>query len=978
MWRRLAPRHSSAVAAILMLPLAARRRVALGSLAPLGVALAYYVGAQVGFLLTPVEQPVSTLWPPNALLLGALLLAPTRAWPYFIIAAFPAHVAVELHSGVPMRMVLCWFISNSVEALIGAAGVRMLTPGRPRLDTFRRVNVFIGCAALFAPFASSFLDAAFVSLNHWGTASYWYVWRVRFFSNVLAALTLVPAIIAVGQGGLRLPRGFSRARVLEGVVLTSLLLAVCAFVFTGMPQAIHAIPALLYAPLPFLLWAAVRFGPGGASGCLLIFTVLSVWGAIHGHGPFVGYSPRENVLSLQLFLIVTYIPLLALTAVLRERRRTEEEARRNEQQLNLALSAARVRTWEWCIDADSENYRRFIDMIHADNLPIVEAAIWRAIGGADSYDVEFRLAEDPERWEQSRGRVIRDEQGVPNRMIGVSADVTERKLAEAALLTESMLRESATQLRELANAMPQVVFTARPGGSIDFLNRKWYELTGTVDAPITEETWFSVIHPADRKSCLETWRSNALEGRPYEHEARFRSTRTDSYRWHLVRALPVYDEDGAIRRWYGTATDIDDRKRGEEALRRSEIRLRLFGEQLEHRVAERTRELSLANESLRGEIEVRVRTENALRSSEERFFMAFRASPDAIVITSSPSGRIIEVNERWQAMFGFTRDEVIGHVLTEFGVGPSAADDARLRGLLASSGYIRESEVDIHNRRGETLRAVLACERIDVGGEPCNITMLRDVTERRRAEQVIAAQRRQLTHLGRVAVLGELSGAIAHELNQPLTAILANARAAQRLIARPTIDAIEIADILNDIAADDLRAGAVIRRMRDLIRNGDTLPQLTDANDVVREVLDIAHGDLMLREVSVATCLSPSLPAVPADRVQLQQVLLNLIVNACDAMADNPRGDRTLVISSVRDSSVVRVSVSDHGTGIPTDPVEAVFEPFRTTKEHGLGLGLAICRSILTAHGGSMWAVNNQDRGATFHLALPIEREMVN
>jgi PAS domain S-box-containing protein len=956
----------------------ARRRISLRALAPVGVALAYYLGAQVGFLLTPAEQPVSTLWPPNALLLGALLFAPTRSWPLFLLATFPAHVAVELHSGVPMRMVLCWFVSNSVEAVIAAGGMRWLAPGRPSLDTFRRVNVFVGCAALFAPFASSFLDAAFVTLNDWGPAGYWYVWRVRFFSNVLAMLTLVPPIIAIGQrriGGLR---SVSRARVLEGLALTTLLLGVCVFVFTGMPAAIHAEPALLYAPLPFLLWAAVRFGPGGASVCLLTFAVLSVWGAIHGHGPFVGYSPHENVLSLQLFLIVTYVPLLALTGVLRERRHTAEEARRSEQQLNLALRAAHVRTWEWCIAADSENYRRFIETIHADDLAVVEAAIARAAAGADAYDIEFRLADDPQRWQQSKGRVIRDDDGVPARMIGVSADVTERKHAEAALLSESMLRESAAQLRELANAMPQIVFTARADGAIDFFNQKWYEFTGTSEAAITDDTWFSMIHPDDANGCIATWRSNVAVGRPHEHEARFRSAKTNAYRWHLVRALPVHADDGSIRRWYGTATDIDDRKRAEDALRSTEIKLRYFGEQLEHRVAERTRELSLVNESLRAEIDVRVRIEKALRASEERFVKAFCASLDAIVISSSPSERIIEVNERWQSMFGYARDEVIGRVGAELGIGPDANDETRLRGMMAVGGCIREVEVDIRNRRGERLRAVLSRERLDVAGESCYITMLRDVTERRRAEQVIAAQRRQLAHLGRVAVLGELSGALAHELNQPLTAILANARAAQRLLARPRIDAKEISDILDDIASDDLRAGAVIRRMRDLIRNGDTAPQLTDANDVVREVLDIAHGDLMLREVMVTTRLSPSLPSVPADRVQLQQVLLNLIVNACDAMADNPRGDRMLVISSARDSTVVRLSVSDHGTGIPTEPVELVFEPFRTTKEHGLGLGLSICRSIVAAHGGKMWAVNNQERGATFHLALPIERELAS
>ena len=942
---------------------------------PIGLAVLYYFGAQVGFLLTPREQPVSPLWPPNALMLAALLLSPTRRWPLLIAAVFPAHLLIELHSGVPIGMVLCWFVSNSLEALLGAAGVRLLAPGPARLDTFRRVNVFVGCAALFAPFVSSFIDAGFVALNGWGAQGYWEVWRARVFSNTLATLTLVPVIIALSRIPARERRPLRLSRVFEGVMLLISLLGVCTFVFT-MPMAIHAVPALLYTPLPFLLWAAVRFGPAGASGCLLVFAVASVWGAIHGHGPFIGYPPEENVLSLQLFLIVTYVPLLALTAVLRERKRAAEDARRNEQQLNLALGAAHVSTWDWPIGAQSDRYQDFVRDLHADDLPVVEAAMSRALGDTDSYEVEYRRGASQERWEMSKGRVVRDELGVPVRMIGVTADVTERKRAEAALLTESMLRESATQLRELANAMPQIVFTAEPDGRIDFFNRKWYELTGTLELPITPDTWLSEIHPHERDQCVTLWNANIKAGRPHEHEARFRAGAPGVYRWHLVRALPMRDEDGWIRRWYGTATDIDDRKRAEDLLRDSESQLRLLGEQLEHRVAERTCELSQANQTLRSEIDMRERTEKALRSSEDRFAKAFRASPHAIVITRESDHRIIEVNARWQDMFGYSRGEAVGRTSEELQLLLSDADRVHLTAMMMAQGCIREVEVDIQNRHSEVLRAVLVCERVEVDGEPCNISMIRDITERRRAEQVIAAQRRQLAHLGRVAVLGELSGAIAHELNQPLTAILANARAAQRMMARPNYDEKEISAILGDIATDDLRAGAVIRRMRDLIRNGDTAPQLTDANDVVREVLDLAHGDLMLREVAVTMRLAPSLPPVPADRVQLQQVLLNLVVNACDAMDENMRGDRSIVVVSAADEAAIRLSVRDHGVGIPTDPVEAVFEPFHTTKEHGLGLGLAICKSIVNAHGGKMWATNNADRGATFHLTLPTQSQL--
>jgi C4-dicarboxylate-specific signal transduction histidine kinase len=301
-----------------------------------------------------------------------------------------------------------------------------------------------------------------------------------------------------------------------------------------------------------------------------------------------------------------------------------------------------------------------------------------------------------------------------------------------------------------------------------------------------------------------------------------------------------------------------------------------------------------------------------------------------------------------------------------------ASDRERFGALMASQGFVRELELDMRNRAGEVLHAVLSAEPAEVGGEACIITVVRDTTERRRAEHEIVAQRRQLMHLGRVAVLGELSGALAHELNQPLTAILANASAARQMLLRADFDREELQAILDDIAADDMRAGAVIDRVRTLLRNGEGERQELIVNDIVDEVLSLAHSDLIQREVKVATRLSAPLPPVIADRIQLQQVMLNLIMNASDAMADIPPADRVLVISTASEGNAVRLSVVDRGLGIPYDSVETIFEPFVTTKSHGLGLGLSICRSIVTGHGGRIWAVNNKERGATFHLWLPV------
>jgi C4-dicarboxylate-specific signal transduction histidine kinase len=242
----------------------------------------------------------------------------------------------------------------------------------------------------------------------------------------------------------------------------------------------------------------------------------------------------------------------------------------------------------------------------------------------------------------------------------------------------------------------------------------------------------------------------------------------------------------------------------------------------------------------------------------------------------------------------------------------------------------------------------------------------------RRAERVAAEQRRELAHLGRVALIGELSGAIAHELNQPLAAILANARAAQHLLDGDEDAASEIRAILEDIAADDRRAGAVIHRVRHLVKRDVVDSQVLFVNDVVEEVLRLTSSDLLHRGVVASVHLAAESPAVCADRVQLLQVVLNLVMNACDAMANTPAPDRRLEIRTGACDRLARIQVRDQGCGIAPEALESIFEPFETTKKEGLGLGLAICRSIIAEHGGELRASNNAERGATFVVTLPL------
>jgi signal transduction histidine kinase len=247
----------------------------------------------------------------------------------------------------------------------------------------------------------------------------------------------------------------------------------------------------------------------------------------------------------------------------------------------------------------------------------------------------------------------------------------------------------------------------------------------------------------------------------------------------------------------------------------------------------------------------------------------------------------------------------------------------------------------------------------------------RTQTALRESEARAAEQRSELMHLGRVALVGELSAALAHETRQPLAAILTNARVARRMLELGQFDPAELGEILENIAADDLRAGTVIDHVRNLVRKEQAQWGSLSINQVVGEVLNLMRSDLQYRRVAVSTRLGEPAAMVWADRVQLQQVLLNLIVNACDAMNDRPPNERLLLISTARNGDA-RIEVRDQGTGISPDALSSIFDPFVTTKRDGLGLGLAICRTIVAEHHGQMWAVNNPDRGATIIVSLPL------
>jgi two-component system, LuxR family, sensor kinase FixL len=655
--------------------------------AALLLAIGYYAGVQVGIALTFAPNPVSTLWPTNAILLAGLLLTPPRTWWLMIAAVLPAHLIAELSLGVPFTMAACWFVSNVSEALLGAVVLVRLLKGPPRFERVRDLSAFLVVAVLLAPVASSFLDAGFVALVGWSySGDYWQVWRTRLFSNALATLTFVPLIVIWFQRGIKL---LQQAKSIDYAEVIALLVGLCvvsAMVFLR-THAPGESAVLMYVPLPFLVWAALRHGVSGVSLCVAIVAMFAVVGVHGGQGPFASSAPESAALSVQVFLVITESSLMLLAASLTELRYARSLALQQNESLDLALSAAQMGAWDWDIARDR--------------------ITWRVVQDASA---------------------------------GAKAPSASQPLSAV-------------------------------------LGR---------------------IHADDRD--------------------------------RVRRAIDAALKSGAA-----------------------------------------------------GEIEYRY------LSGDGGF--------------------------RW----------------------------------ITSKGKV------LLDTRGKPLRV---------------IGVYIDTTERRSQEMQTRAQREQLAHLSRVSTLGELSGALAHELNQPLTAILINAQAARRVLSGAAPDMREIAEILADIVAEDERAGEVIRRLRSLFMRGAVQMQSVDANECVREVLALEHSDLITRNVIMDVNLHPAAPLVMADRVQLQQVLLNLIVNACDAMSDRKPGERRLRITSARaDDGGVDIEICDNGHGVAN--VEAIFEPFYSTKAHGVGLGLSICRTIVASHRGRLWASNNASGGATFHLHMP-------
>jgi PAS domain S-box-containing protein len=377
--------------------------------------------------------------------------------------------------------------------------------------------------------------------------------------------------------------------------------------------------------------------------------------------------------------------------------------------------------------------------------------------------------------------------------------------------------------------------------------------------------------------------------------------------------------------------------------------------------------------SIVDDITERKRAEEALSRSERQFRALFEEAAVGIALVDS-AGRPFESNRKLQQILGYSADELRGMPFTAFTDPENATADWSLFSDLLSGKRDHYHIEKRYRRKDGTLvwgDLTVYIVRDDRGQPMFSIGMVQDITDRKRAEEALQKAQADLAHVARVSALGELAASIAHEINQPLAAIVADADACLNWLAADQPDIDSVRQALAGVMADGHRAGEVIGRIRALCRRTDPQRERLDINDVIREVVLLARHEVLGHRVSLRTDLTSALLAVLGDRVQLQQVLINLVINGMEAMESVTDRARELLIRSQHEAERVVVAVQDSGTGVEADSVEQMFDAFFTTKPRGMGMGLSISRSIIEAHGGRLWASPNAGPGATFQFSLP-------
>ena len=808
-----------------------------------------------------------------------------------------------------------------------------------------------------------------------------------------------------------------------------------------------------------------RRGTAMVAGCCLTLTVISAILTAPQGSASIGTA--NTLISVVAITITAFLVFqnqargLTLQEQIVDRKRTEEELRASEARFRIfvdhAADAFFVHDGEQggkVLDVnrqacDSLGYRRdeLIGLVPQDFDPDVDAAVLQWVreriqaGEVCTFETRHRRKDGTIFPVEVRIRPFW--QGGQLFHIALARDITERKNAE------QKIREQEVELRDVLDLTPLLVAVFGPDRKRLYANRPALDYLG-----LTLEEWQAVpdplwfFHPDDRERMAEQVYTGADSDIPHEFEARFRG-QGGTHRWFLFRDRPLRDEHGHIKRWYLSATDIEDRKQAEERLRASENRFRTLvdhaadaillrgedgklvdvnrhaceslGYTREELIEMTPRDLVDPNEDPvffrsvterlnAGEtfafesgfrrkdgtvfpVEVRVRpfsqagqrfflaiardiadrkrAEEALRASEARFRTFADHASDAFFVHDE-HGTILDANREACESLGYTREELIGMHPFDFDRGqaspPSEVTKARLEAgeTVTFESVIRRKDGSLYPvewrirpyRRGDTRFA---------------LSSARDITERKRAEEERERLRQleaDLAHINRVSMLGEMTASIAHEINQPLSGIVSNGEACLLWLESNSPHLEEAREAARRIVRDGNRAGEIVARIRALVKKSAPPKSKLDLNETVREVVALVADEAKRRGITLRAEFAEDLGAVLGDRVQLQQVVLNILINAMEALA-NSASKRLLLSTSNSGAGQVCITVEDTGPGLDPNMLGRIFDPFYSTKSGGMGMGLSISRSIVQSHGGKLWAAMNEDEGLTVRFTLP-------
>jgi PAS domain S-box-containing protein len=562
--------------------------------------------------------------------------------------------------------------------------------------------------------------------------------------------------------------------------------------------------------------------------------------------------------------------------------------------------------------------------LHPDDRGRLLAAWRKMVRSGEGGDVEGRMRHhDGEyRWFLFRSKPLRDDGGKAVRWYSTNIDIERRWRAEQALA------ESELRLRQTIETIPTIVFSNDAEGANEHISGSWYDYTGLSPEKSVGTGWMRALHADDRPRMTQALLEMRRTGEGSEIEARVRR-HDGAYRWFLFISASLRDPARRVVRWYGTVTDIDDRKVAEAELQRA------------------YRDLNEAQRlSSTGSFTNDYFGRTHLWSDELYRIFGFERT-DALVDRDLILDRLHPDDRDWVA--GAFSDAA--HTGKDI--------DARFR-ILLPGGEVRHLHLIGHVTGWQEAHPVI-------------IGAVQDITEAKRAEIALDRARAELEYAARVMSLGVLTASIAHEVNQPLSGIITNANTAQRMLSSdpPNLDGAR--ETLRRTIRDGYRASEVIARLRALFGKKDFAAGAVDLNDAAREVVAMTQDEMRRRRVVVALDFAEALPQAAGDRVQLQQVVLNLLMNASDALREVHERRREISLRTVREDDAVCVSVRDNGPGLAPDTLQRIFEPFFTTKESGMGIGLSVSRSIIERHQGRLWAMPNDGPGVTFAFSIPIE-----